>query len=109
MTEKTTPSLDLDTLEREGGTPDPFVVKLGGREYLLVDPKERDYADVLRAQQEIAAGNTLQALELYVDPADRSAFFHNRLPGWKIDKLIEGYHQHFGLPSPGNASGSPTS
>lgn len=110
MTEKTTtPTLDLDALEREGGTPEPFTVHLGGRDYSLVDPKERDYTDVLSAQREIAEGNTLKALEIYVLPDDRDAFFANKLPGWKIDALIKGYHAHFGLPAPGEASASRTS
>lgn len=108
MSDKPTPALNLDTLEREGGTPEPYIVELGGRVYSLVDPKERDYADVLQAQREIADGNTLKALEIYVAPEDRNAFFANRLPGWKIDALIKGYHEHFGLPVPGESSASRT-
>lgn len=102
-------ALDLDALEREGDIPEPFRVTLGGRVYELTDPRERDFTDVMAAQQAIAAGQTLRALQLYVSAKDRDQFFANQLPGWKVDKLLEGYNKHFGLPSPGEAVASPTS
>jgi hypothetical protein len=95
-------SLNLDTLEREGGTRPPFVVVLGGRRLLLSDPAEVDWQKLL-----VAMRDPHVFFRLIIPPDDHDAFFGAALPGWKMNQLMTTYMAHYGLPSPGEAIASP--
>lgn len=105
---KPTNTLDLDTIEREDVF-EPFKVNFGGREYILVDPKERDYKDNLTYLRLIQNGMSYRAVESIITPEDRDEFFDNRLPGWKLELLTKRYNEHFGIDTPEKASASSTS
>lgn len=101
MTEPTTPALDLDALEREGA-PGPFDFTLEGRRYIMSDPKEVDWQDLLAAMQ-----NPVMFFRLVLPTDDQHEFFKTRLPAWKMNRLMESYQNHYGLPSLPNAGGLP--
>lgn len=101
MTEPTTPALDLDKLEREGA-PGTFDFTLEGRRYIMSDPKEVDWQDLLAAMS-----NPVMFFRLVLPADDQREFFQTRLPAWKMNKLMQSYQDHYGLPTVGNAGGLP--
>jgi hypothetical protein len=86
--------LDLDTLEREN-PPAQFYFRHDGHRYLLVDPQEVDWQDLI-----IAIGNTYRFFQIVVPADDQDQFFHTKMPSWKMKALMERYQQHYGLPDP---------
>lgn len=94
-------AINLDGLEREG-SPLPFDFMLGGRRYLMSDPKEVDWQDLLAAMS-----NPIVFFRLVLPPEDRTAFFDTHLASWKMEKLINAYLEHYGLPTGPNAAGLP--
>ncbi len=103
MTEPTkpAPALNLDTLEREGA-PGPFDFELDGRRYIMSDPKEVDWQDLLAAMQ-----NPVMFFRLVLPADDQREFFKTRLPAWKMNTLMSSYQDHYGLPNLPNAGGLP--
>lgn len=95
-------ALDLDALEREGGSPIPFVFVLGGKRYLLSDPKEIDWQDLISALT-----NPYMFFKLMLPPDDQDTFFGTKVPSWKLNTLVESYIKHYGLPSAGEADALP--
>lgn len=94
-------ALNLDTLEREGGAPDPFVFVHGGERILLSDPQEIDWQKLLAALRD-----PMVFFRLVVPPDDHKVFFGTDMPGWKMNRLMQEYMTHYGLPSPGEATAS---
>lgn len=94
-------ALDLDALEREGA-PEPFDFVLGGKRYMMSDPKEVDWQDLLAAMS-----NPVMFFRLVLPAEDQRVFFETRLPSWKMNKLMQRYQDHYGLPSLPNAAGLP--
>lgn len=100
-TSKPDVTLDLDALEREDRAL-PFRFLLNGNSYLLSDPQEIDWQDLL------AAMASPQMFFRLVLPADqRESFFTSKVPSWKMRKLMDRYNDHYGLPSLPNAGGLP--
>jgi hypothetical protein len=95
-------ALDLDTLEREGGSPIPFVFQLSGRRYLLADPKELDWQDLVSGLT-----NPYIFFKISLPPDDQQEFFKTKLPSWKLNHLIEQYIKHYGLPQVGESDALP--
>lgn len=113
MTEPTTPAsdaptikpssaLNLDTLEREGGTKPPFEFTLRGQDYVLSDPQDVDWQDLL-----VAMNNPIAFFRYVLPEVDQTSFFAGKLETWKLNVLMSKYQEHFGLPSPGEAGGLP--
>lgn len=100
----TTPkaALNLDALEREGGTRIPFDVVINGRRFVMADPKEIDWQDLL-----VAMRNPVMFIRMILPPDDHRDFFAAKIPSWKMDALIVAYQQHYGLPDPGEANALP--
>lgn len=98
--------LNLDTLEREGGTPPPFVVVVGGKPYTLVDPQEIPWDQLVGMRS-----NPAEFLEAAAPPDKADAFVAatKRMPAWKVTALAQAYRDHFGMPSSPEASASPIS
>lgn len=92
-------ALDLDALEREGA-PGPFDIMLGGKRYLLSDPQEVDWQDLIAAMS-----NPHMFFRLVLPPEDHHQFFETRLPSWKMRKLMARYQDHYGIPDVPNAAG----
>ncbi len=99
MTSENRPALDLDKLEREGAV-GPFDFVLDGKRFMMSDPQEVDWQDLLSAMQ-----NPTMFFRLVLPAEDQPEFFRTRLPSWKMNKLMAAYQDHYGLPNAGNAGG----
>lgn len=95
-------ALNLDTLEREGGTPKPFDFILRERRYVLSDPQEIDWQDLMAAMS-----NPTLFFRMVLPPDDHSEFFRTKIPSWKMNALMKNYQVHYGLPGPGEAGALP--
>ena len=91
--------LDLDALEREGEVPGSFTFRHVGEIYTMVDPQEIDWQDLLSGLR-----NPALFVKFAMSSADQKRFFGARVPAWKMNKLMQGYREHFGLPDLGNVS-----
>lgn len=92
-------AIDLDSLEREGAQ-GPFDFVLEHKRYLLSDPQEVDWQDLIAA-----LSNPVMFFRLTLPAEDRVQFFTTRIPTWKMHKLINAYLEHYGIPSGPNAGG----
>lgn len=97
--------LNLDSVERDGVV-DPYVIVLNGKRYVLTDVQECDYRELLTVQRAMMGGEPEKALEILISDEDKAEFFANKLPNWKVEKLMRGYNEHYGLPTPGEAPAS---
>lgn len=94
-------ALNLDTLDREA-RPDPFSVVLGGKPYVFIDPEDIDWRDLLDA-----LNNPRVFFAKMLHAEDAEEFERNDLPGWKLNKLIGAYLEHYGIPSSPEARALP--
>lgn len=94
-------ALDLDAMEREGA-PTPFDFVLSGKRYLMSDPQEVDWQDLIAAMS-----SPSMFFRLVLPAEDRQQFFEARCPTWKMNKLMQAYLDHYGLPTGPNAAGLP--
>lgn len=92
-------SLDLDALEREGDVPGSFTFTFDSETYTMVDPQEVDWQDLLSGLR-----NPALFVRFAMSIEDQKKFFGKRVPAWKMNKLMEAYTTHFGLPDLGNVS-----
>lgn len=92
-------SLDLDVLEREGDIPGAFTFQFDGKSYQMLDPQEIDWQDLLAGMR-----NPALFVRFAMKLDDQADFFSKRVAAWKMNKLMESYVQHYGLPDLGNAS-----
>lgn len=95
-------AMNLDDLEREGGSPKPFDFILAEQRFLLSDPQEIDWQDLMDAM-----GNPVMFFRLVMPPEDQSIFFRTKIPSWKMNALMKAYQTHYGLPSPGERGALP--
>lgn len=86
--------LDLDTLEREQAAK-PFYFRHNERRYLLIDPQEMDWQDLI-----VAIGDMYAFFRKAVPVDDQPEFFTTKMASWKMKALMERYQQHYGLPDP---------
>lgn len=93
-------NLNLDTVEREQ-TFEPYTISIGGRALVLRDPKEIDWKELLDIEQPV------QFLGHVFSTDEDKAFFKKQdFPGWKLDMIIKGYTEHYGLGQSGNGVAS---
>lgn len=95
-------ALDLDSMERENPKA-PFTFRHGGKRFMMSDPQEIDWQKLL-----VALRDPVYFMSLALPADDRDDFFSMDMPGWKMNRLVEEYSKHYGLPSPGEAAGSPS-
>lgn len=93
------PVLDLDALEREGAVAEKFEFVFGGHTYTLMDPQEIDWQDLLSGMR-----NPALFVRFAMPLNDQREFFGAKVPSWKMNKLMEAYQQHYGLPDLGNVN-----
>lgn len=86
--------LDLDTLERENA-PAPFTFRHSGRRYLLRDPQDIDWQELILAIQD-----SFQFFRSVLPADDQQEFFTAPMASWKMKALMERYQDHYGLPDP---------
>ena len=95
--DKPTPvALNLDKLEREGTT-EPFVIRLGGKRYTLLDARDIDVRILAATNKTFQQGDPEAAIAVLLHPKDREAFFANELPGFKVEALFNAYNEHHGI------------
>jgi hypothetical protein len=97
-------SLNLDTLEREGEKPEPFVVVLDGKPMTFADPSEMAWQEVMAALRD-PEGFFRYALS----KEDSERFLSTKLPTWKLNRMMEQWREHYGVPDPGKPGASPGS
>jgi hypothetical protein len=86
--------LDLDTLEREDA-PAPFTFRHNGKRYMLRDPQDIDWQELL-----MAIDNSYQFFRSVLPADDQEDFFAAPMASWKMKALMERYQVHYGLPDP---------
>jgi hypothetical protein len=92
-------SIDLDALEREGDKPGPFTFQHEGHTFNMLDPQDIDWQDLLSGMR-----NPALFIRFAMPLPDQKTFFGQRVPAWKMNKLMEEYQNHFGLTDLGNLS-----
>lgn len=95
-------ALNLNTLEREGGPKLPFDFDLGDKRYILSDPQEVDWQDLL-----LSMNNPVSFFRIVLPPDDHVSFFSTKLATWKMNVLMRQYQEHYGLPTGPEAAGLP--
>lgn len=84
--------LDLDEETRpEKDIKPPFVVKVGNKKITFKDPGEIDWR--VLATVETPADMVRVSLET----EDRQHLTSHVLPGWKFNRLMESYYQHYDM------------
>jgi hypothetical protein len=94
-------SMNLDTLEREGGDREPFVVVIGGRTVTFTDATELDWRILMK----------MGPYDFFVhclSDEDHEYVMTQPIKGWQIQKMVKAYQDHYGLVDEGNAAGSRT-
>ena len=86
-------TLDLDTMEREGDQPDPFVIRVGGHPITLLSVQDIDWQDAAALSPE----RPFQFFEVVVPADEYETFLGQRFPLWKLQLLIQQYQDHYGL------------
>lgn len=95
---------NLETVEREGSRPEPYVVALpGGEKMTLIDPQELPSDDLLSVDSE----NPVVLMRMCVADEDKKKLpLLLQIPAWKLNLLMEDFQRHYGLDKLGNARGS---
>lgn len=82
--------VDLDSLERDKSYP-VFVFALEGRQIEFTDPAELDWQDLLKLDEES------EFIELAMSKDDSEFFLKQKVPAWKLRKLMSLYQEHYEL------------
>jgi hypothetical protein len=89
-------SLDLDALDREGA-PEQFSIRLGGRVYSFEDAMNVDWQSLILALQD-----PHRFFRLTLSDEDAKAFLAEKLPVWKMRRLMDDYREHHGMSNLGD-------
>jgi hypothetical protein len=89
-------ALNLDDLEREGGSPQPFDFQLAGKRFILSDPQEIDWQDLMSAMS-----NPTMFFRMVLPADSHAEFFATKIPSWKMNQLMGAYQRHYKLPTQG--------
>lgn len=85
-------ALDLDAEQRpEKEVKPPFTVQINGREITMTDPAELDWRDLILME------SPTEFLRLSLADEDRKFLLEQSIPGWKFNRLMEAYYNHFDL------------
>lgn len=84
--------LDLDALDRDGTQPGPFVFTLSGQRFVLDDPRDIDWQDLIIAQR-----NPLMFIKFTMGDEQYKSFLALRVPEWKMERLMVEFWKHFGV------------
>ena len=97
-------SINLDTLEREGGEPEPFVFVLGGDRFVCADIEGEDW----KALMDISEDDPKETFTLLLGK-DYEKFAKHKLPLWKLKALMKAWRDHTGALDMGDPLASSTS
>jgi hypothetical protein len=95
--------INLDTIEREGGAPEPFVAVLDNHRYVMADASEIDWQVLALAERD-----NRTFFKAVLSPEDFKRLTGTDLPGWKLRALMDAYRKHFGLVETGESGASST-
>lgn len=115
MATSTTPSpekiqLNLDTLEREQvrglpkKKPEPFRITFLGRNLTFEDPLEVPSPILMRMEE--TPERFFRAALASDDDFTHIMNNFDAIPGWKLQAIMQGYQDYYGIDSAGNARGS---
>jgi len=91
--------LNLDDLERDSAeVRGPFRVTISGAVFDFPDPAEVDWKTLLAALSDV------RSFFNCLPKGQREKFVALEIPLWKMERLAQGYKDHFGLMSSGEAS-----
>ncbi len=82
--------VDLDSMERDKSYP-TFRFAVAGREIDFTDPAELDWQDLLKLDEES------EFIQLAMSPEDSKFFLEQKVPAWKLRKLMKMYQDHYEL------------
>jgi hypothetical protein len=93
--------LNLDEIEREQSqVKQPFAFALAGHRFVLNDPADLDWKELLEIEDPIGFFK-------HCMPEEQKEIFKTLdVPGWKLGKIIESFQKHYGLGSKGNDAAS---
>lgn len=80
--------LNLDEVTR-GDSFEMFAVNVNGRRIEISDPAELDYQDLLECETPV------EFFRFCMSADDREFLSKQRIPGWRLGKLLEGYLDHY--------------
>lgn len=84
--------LDLDSAERpEEDVKPPFIVKVGDRKVQFKDPNEIDWKVLAEVD------HPADLIRISLTKEDRKHVMETNLPGWKFNRLISTYYDHYDL------------
>lgn len=88
---------DLDALQKKDVLPNvtdkPFKFKLDGTWFMMNDPRDVDWKDVLDG-----INNPIQFMRLAMDDeAEADRFIGIKLAGWKLSALFDNWQEHYGV------------
>ena len=85
-------TLDLDAYERPVDEVKPtFTANVGDRVVTMIDPANVDWRDLLVME------DPNEFLRHAFSPEDRKHLLAQPLPGWKFNKLMDAYYNHYEL------------
>jgi hypothetical protein len=85
--------LNLDTLQREGEPPEPYICILKGRLYTFTDPADMEWQDAAR----MGADDILAFIRGLLQEKDWDEFKEVRLELWKVSELAKDIQKHYGI------------
>jgi hypothetical protein len=104
---KTKVGIDLDKIDNEATDKAPFTFRHGGKEWTLGSAQDMDFFDIVEYGSS-PAGQAVLICKLLGDQLEEFRAV-GPIPARKINALMDAYQEHYGLPSPGEASALPTS
>lgn len=89
-------SINLDTLEREQGPTKPYIAVLDGKRLVFSDPTEIPWQDL------VDLNDPDEFARLCLPEGDRETFLETPVPAWKMQALMKGFRDHYGMGNLGN-------
>ncbi len=97
--------LNLDGIEKER-TAGTFSIELNGRKLDFLDASDVDWRDLINLGN---VGDPYTWLESIMSKEDFQWILGQSFEGWKLEKILREYQDHYGVDAAPNGSGSRTS
>jgi hypothetical protein len=83
---------DVDALEREV-VHEPFVARVGGRDYTFPDPTDMDWQDAIS----LDPNDIVASFREWLGEDEYTEFAKHRMSLWKLVELAKAVQEHYGL------------
>jgi len=97
--------LNLDSIEKER-TAGVFSIEIDGRQVEFLDASDVDWRDLINLG---SVGDPYTWLESIMSDEDFQWILGQSFEGWKLERILREYQEHYGVDAAPNASGSRTS